>query len=73
MDNKDSIGQVSIIVVRTLICLGYFAAEMSSTTHPRKLLKTLVPEEGIEPSWTQGPRDFEFSGGGGQEDTTAYS
>ncbi len=25
MDNKDSIGQVSIIVVRTLICLGYFA------------------------------------------------
>jgi hypothetical protein len=25
MDNKDSIGQVSILVVRILICLGYFA------------------------------------------------
>ncbi len=33
----------------------------------------LVPEVGLEPTWTQGPGDFEFDGRGGQEDTGGYN
>jgi hypothetical protein len=33
----------------------------------------MVPEVGLEPTWTQGPRDFEFNGGEGQEDTGGYN
>ena len=58
--------------IRSRISSARFT-KIPSTAGPRKSLKSRVPEEGIEPSWTQGLRDFEFGGGGGQEDTAGHN
>ena len=40
---------------------------------PAGSLIMMVPEEGVELSWGQAPRNSEIDGGGGREDTTDHS